>query len=119
MPVAIAKMFGSKMMSSGGKPTSSTRILEARAQISVLRAHVVRLAGDAQRLLELAVQDHPREAFRAGDVGAFADVDEERVFADQHGLEARQAHRWNGGRGGGGVGRHLHLRSCRKRRTAA
>ena len=26
MPVAIAKMFGSKMMSSGGKPTSSTRM---------------------------------------------------------------------------------------------
>ena len=27
MPVAIAKMFGSKMMSSGGKPTSSTQDL--------------------------------------------------------------------------------------------
>jgi hypothetical protein len=37
MPVAMAKMFGSKMMSSGGKPTSSTRMRYARAQISVLR----------------------------------------------------------------------------------
>jgi hypothetical protein len=37
MPVAIAKMFGSKMMSSAGKPTSSTRMRYARAQISVLR----------------------------------------------------------------------------------
>src|SRR5574343_644899 len=39
MPVAMAKMFGSKMMSSGGKPmpTSSSYAL---AQISVLRAKV-------------------------------------------------------------------------------
>ena len=40
MPVAIAKMFGSKMMSSGGKPTSSTRMRYARSQISILRAKV-------------------------------------------------------------------------------
>ena len=40
MPVAIAKMFGSKMMSSGGKPAFSVRIRYQRSQISVLRLSV-------------------------------------------------------------------------------
>ena len=40
MPVAIAKMFGSKMMSSAGKPTRSVRILYARSQMETLRAAV-------------------------------------------------------------------------------
>ncbi len=35
-----AKMFGSKMISSAGKPTSSVRILYARRQISIFRARV-------------------------------------------------------------------------------
>ena len=33
MPVPMAKMLGSKMMSSGGKPTSSVSIFQARTQI--------------------------------------------------------------------------------------
>ena len=40
IPVATAKMLGSKMMSSGGNPTRSTRIPYARAQISSLRSAV-------------------------------------------------------------------------------
>ncbi len=38
MPVAIAKIFGSKMMSSGGNPTSSVRIRKQRSQIDTLRS---------------------------------------------------------------------------------
>ena len=34
MPVPIVRMFGSKMMSSGGKPTCSVRILYARCAIA-------------------------------------------------------------------------------------
>ena len=51
------------------------------------------LARDAERLLELAVEDQARERLRAGDVGALADVDEQRAGADQHRLEAGQLHR--------------------------
>ncbi len=40
MPVATAKTFGSKMMSSGGKPTSSTRIRYARSQIALRRSRL-------------------------------------------------------------------------------
>ena len=41
----------------------------------------------------LLVQDQPRERLRAGDVGALADVDEQRVVVDRQRLEARQPHR--------------------------
>ena len=37
-------------------------------------------------------EDHAREGLRAGDVGALADVDEQRVVADDDRLEAGQAH---------------------------
>ena len=40
MPVASAKQFGSKMMSSAGKPISSTRILYARSQICLRRSRL-------------------------------------------------------------------------------
>ena len=50
------------------------------------------LAGDAERFLELAVQDQARERLRAGDVGALADVDEKRALADRHRLQAGKLH---------------------------
>jgi hypothetical protein len=56
-----------------------------------LRAVLDLLAGDGQRVVEAAFEDHAREGLRAGDVGALADVDEQRVLADVEGLEAGQA----------------------------
>ena len=53
-----------------------------------LRAVLDLLARDCERLLVVAGEDEPRERLRAGDVGALADVDEERVLADVHRLEA-------------------------------
>ncbi len=40
MPVATVRTFGSKMMSVGSKPTSSTRMRYARELISTLRSTV-------------------------------------------------------------------------------
>ena len=60
-----------------------------------LRAVLDLLARHGQRLLELAVQDHAGEHLRARDVGALADVDEQRPFADRHRLEAGQLHGGN------------------------
>ena len=41
MPVAIAKMFGSKMMSSGGKPTRFGQdLVGARADLDLARAGI-------------------------------------------------------------------------------
>src|SRR6266571_6728714 len=40
MPVAMGRMLGSKMMSSGGRPACSTRSLYAREQIATLRSTV-------------------------------------------------------------------------------
>ena len=40
MPVAIAKMFGSKMMSSAGMPTVFDQDVVARSQISIRRSSV-------------------------------------------------------------------------------
>ena len=57
-----------------------------------LRAVLDLLARHRQRLLEVAVQDHPGKGLGAGDVGAFADVDEQGIVADGHRLEAGQAH---------------------------
>ena len=51
------------------------------------------LARDAERFLELAVQDQARERLRAGDVGPLADVDEQRARADRHRLQAGKLHR--------------------------
>jgi hypothetical protein len=72
-----------------------------------LRAVLDLLACHGQCLFEFAIQDHPRERLGAGDVGALADVDEQRVCADGDWLQAGQAHRldhrlwWCGGLGGG------------------
>ena len=66
-----------------------------------LRAVLDLLARHGQGFLELAVEDHPREGLGTSDVGAFADVDEQRALADAHGLEARQLHRGNGRDGRG------------------
>jgi hypothetical protein len=49
------------------------------------------LAGHRQGVVEAAFEDHPRKGARAGDVGALADVHEQRVGADVEGLQARQA----------------------------
>src|SRR4029079_12426452 len=48
------------------------------------------LARYRERLVILAVEDEARERFRPGDVGALADVHEERVVVDIHRLEARE-----------------------------
>jgi hypothetical protein len=49
------------------------------------------LAGDGQRIVVAAFEDHAGEGFRAGDVGALADVDEQAVVADVEGFESGQA----------------------------
>ncbi len=49
------------------------------------------LAGDGQRIVVAAFEDHAGEGFRAGDVGALADVDEQAVVRDVEGFESRQA----------------------------
>ncbi len=53
-----------------------------------LRAARDLLARDLDRAREVAGQDEPRERARAGDVRALADVDEQRIVADQQRLEA-------------------------------
>jgi hypothetical protein len=50
------------------------------------------LARHGQGFFVLLVQDQARKRLGAGDVGALAHVDEQRVLADEHGLQARQAH---------------------------
>jgi hypothetical protein len=63
------------------------------------------LARHRQRVLELPGQDQAREGLRSGDVGALADVDEQRAGVQRHRLEAGQAHGRQGGTGGrGGIG---------------
>ncbi len=49
------------------------------------------LQGDFQRLAVILLADQPGELGAAGDVGALADVDEQRVAVDGEGLQARQA----------------------------
>ena len=75
-----------------------------------LRAVLDLLARHGQGLFVLAVEDHAREGFRARDVGALADVDEQRALADQHRLQAGQLH---GGKKGGNnsSGHQAHLRN--------
>jgi len=70
------------------------------------------LARHRQRLLVVAVEDQARKGLGAGDVGALADVDEQRVGVDAQQLQAREQHRaglgavggaaWGGWAGGGG-----------------
>ena len=57
-----------------------------------LRAVFDLLACHRERLLKLAIQNHPRKGLRARDVGALADVDEQRFLVDEHRLQSRQAH---------------------------
>ncbi len=57
-----------------------------------LRAADDLLARDLDRAGVIARQDELRERARTGDVGAFADIDEQRVVADGERLEAGQAH---------------------------
>ncbi len=72
------------------------------------------LSRHREGFFELPGQDQPREGLRAGDVGALADVDEQRAGADRDGLEARQAQRrWSVG---GSRGSH---RRCIAGRTSA
>ncbi len=58
-----------------------------------LRAVLDLLARHAERGLVVAGQDHAGEGPGAGDVGALADIDEERAGADGDGLEPGQPHR--------------------------
>jgi hypothetical protein len=48
------------------------------------------LARHAERVFVAAVEHHARERLRPGDVGALADVDEQRCGVDRQGLEPRQ-----------------------------
>ncbi|EGF30551.1 hypothetical protein IMCC9480_1254 [Oxalobacteraceae bacterium IMCC9480] len=50
------------------------------------------LAGDGDGFVVLLVEDQARESFRAGHVGALADVHEQRIVIDDERLETRQAH---------------------------
>jgi len=56
-----------------------------------LRAVFHLLACDGQRVVEAAFENHLREGARAGDVGAFADVDEQRLCTDVAGFETGKA----------------------------
>ncbi len=58
-----------------------------------LRAVFHLLARDRQRVVVAAFEDHAGEGLGAGDVGALADVDEQRVLADVERLQPGQAHR--------------------------
>ena len=67
-----------------------------------LRAVFHLLARHGQGLLVLAVEDHASEHLGARDVGALADVDEQRLRVDAHGLEPGQKQGGNGGSFGHG-----------------
>ena len=71
------------------------------------------LARHRQRLVELLVQDHAGKRLRTCDIGALADVHEQRRFVDREGLQARQAHRH---RHVGHLARRLRLENLRDRR---
>jgi hypothetical protein len=70
------------------------------------------LARHGQRLFVL-LEDQARKGLGAGDVGALAHVDEQRLIADEDGLQARQAH----GRNGSGRGSSGHQLTCVKTRN--
>ena len=70
-----------------------------------LRAVRDLLARDLDRAGVVAGEDQLRERARAGDVGALADVDEQRVVADVERLEAGEAH------DSGAPGRRVHGRA--------
>jgi hypothetical protein len=55
-----------------------------------LRAVLHLLEGDFERFAVFVVLDQATELRRAGDVGAFADVDERDVVGERERLEARQ-----------------------------
>ncbi len=61
--------------------------------IDDLRAVFDLLARDRQRIVVAAFENHLGKRARAGHVGAFTDVDEQRVLADVERLQPGQAHR--------------------------
>ncbi|MDQ1132140.1 hypothetical protein QE386_000735 [Pseudoxanthomonas winnipegensis] len=56
-----------------------------------LRAVLHLLAGDLHRLLVALLLDHLAELRAAGDVGAFADIDEQQLRGDDQRFQAGQA----------------------------
>ena len=74
------------------------------------------LAGNGQRLFVLLVQDQARKGFGAGDVGALAHIDEQRVLANKDGLQARQAHGGHGRNSSSGDSSR-HQLTCEKTRN--
>ena len=56
-----------------------------------LRAIFDLLAGHGQRVIKTSFANHPGKGFRAGDVGALADIDEQRFRADVERLQAGEA----------------------------
>ena len=94
-------MTGTRAMSGSVAIRFRKRVIAARrvehrlvhVDVDDLRAVLDLLARDATRLLVLLVQDQAREGLRAGDVGALADVDEQRVVGDVERLEAGQPQR--------------------------
>ena len=82
---SLAIRFKKRVIASG-------RIEHGLVHVDVddLRAVFDLLARHADSLLELVVQDQPRERLRSGHVRALADIDEQAVIADLHWLQARQ-----------------------------
>src|SRR2546430_1512711 len=93
MPVATAKMLGSKTTSSGGKPGCSTRRREHRlvhVHVDQLRAVLDLLARHGEAFLVAAGEDHAGEGAGTRDVGPLTHVDEEGIVADVQRLQARE-----------------------------
>ncbi len=72
-----------------------TRVEQTLVHVDVdhLGAVLDLVAGDVERLGEVAVLDQPAELGRAGDVGALADVDEGDVVGERERLEPRELQR--------------------------
>ncbi len=75
-----------------------------------LRAVLHLLARNLDRARVVAGEDQPGERARAGDVGALADVDEQRIVVDGQRLESGEAHR-------AGAARRRQLTRARDRRA--
>jgi hypothetical protein len=94
-----SSMIGTREMS-GSVAISLQKLLHGRHGVEHRLVHVDvddlgavfhLLARHRQRVVEAAFEDHAREGLGAGDVGALADVHEQRLGADVEGLQARQA----------------------------
>ena len=84
-----------------------------------LRAVLHLLPRDVDRARVVAGEDQLGEGARAGDIGAFADVDEQRVVGDVERLEAGKAHQAGHGVGAGSGRVRLRQTTGRHRRAAA